>query len=70
MNPTSISVSSDRAGPIIHDWRVATWKAVALVALGGLLVIAGIAFWSRPAALIVAGVGLLAAGLMIDVEEG
>jgi len=46
------------------------WFAVAACVSGALLIIGGIAMWSIPAAVIVAGCAVLAAGaLLIDVTE-
>jgi hypothetical protein len=44
-------------------------RAVALVAVGACLTVAGVALLSVPVALVVAGVFLVGAGLLIDFEE-
>ena len=44
-------------------------RAIALLIAGACLITAGVAFWSPPASLVVAGVFLVGAGLLIDFEE-
>jgi hypothetical protein len=43
--------------------------AIAVTVLGCLMIVAGVALWSIPAALIVSGVMLAWAGLVFDFEE-
>lgn len=40
---------------------------VLLTVCGWALIVAGIGLWSVPSALVVAGVGMVAAGLLVDV---
>ena len=47
-----------------------TLLAVLAVLLGASLVIAGVALWSIPAALVVAALALAAAGLYVDIPKG
>lgn len=44
--------------------------AFLVVLLGAVLVVAGVSLWSVPAALIVAGLALAAAGLLVDFDRG
>lgn len=43
---------------------------VICVALGALLIVAGLALWSPPLAMVAAGAGLAAAGLFVDFGGG
>lgn len=51
----------------MHFLKSGSWLSLIFEVAGASTVVAGIALWSLPVALVVAGAFLLAAGLILDV---